>query len=100
MAYGMDYGLIVTKFTNCFSELRNKLEHAGYKDEGHVIPQLKVLRERSKGTYLLEMKTQSHLIDRTAKKILRIVYGSNNEHKPSGFYSKGANDRVARSYLH
>lgn len=96
----MDYGLTVTKFANCFSELRNKLEHASYKDEGHVIPQLKVLRERSKGTYLLEIKSQLRLIDRTTKKILRIVYGSNNEHKPSGFYSKGANVRVARSYLH
>ena len=60
----MDYGLTVTKFANCFSELRNKLEHASYKDEGHVIPQLKVLRERSKGTYLLARDKKSVAFDR------------------------------------
>ncbi|PHT35579.1 Desiccation-related protein PCC13-62 [Capsicum baccatum] len=37
--------------------------------------------------------------DRTPKEILRIVYGSGKENKPGGFYPKGAEGRIAKSYL-
>ncbi|XP_023895665.2 desiccation-related protein PCC13-62 [Quercus suber] len=93
------YGITVAEFTNRFSELRNKLGHAGYKDEGLVVPTAKGAEGKIKGN-VLSGDENSVAFDRTAEEILRIVYGSGSEHKPGGFYPKGANGHIARSHLH
>ncbi|MBA0753164.1 hypothetical protein Gogos_021485 [Gossypium gossypioides] len=36
---------------------------------------------------------------RTPKEIMRIMYGTGDEHRPGGFFPKGANGRIAREYL-
>ncbi|KAK4588930.1 hypothetical protein RGQ29_019793 [Quercus rubra] len=93
------YGLTVAEFTHSFSELRDKLGHAGYKDEGLVVPLSKGAEGEVTGN-VLAGDEDSVAFDRTAEEILRIVYATGNEHKPGGFYPKGGNGRIARSYLH
>ncbi|KAK7831449.1 desiccation-related protein pcc13-62 [Quercus suber] len=93
------YGLTVAEFTHSFSELRDKLGHAGYKDEGLVVPLSKGAEGEVTGN-VLAGDEDSVAFDRTAEEILRIVYATGNEHKPGGFYPKGGNGRIARSHLH
>ncbi|XP_075080654.1 desiccation-related protein PCC13-62-like [Nicotiana tabacum] len=92
------YGITAIEFTNSISELRNKLGRHGLKNEG-----LKV-----KPTVGAEGKIRENILagdkyslsyDRTPEEILRIVYGSGNENKPGGFYPKGADGQIAKSYL-
>ncbi|CAN4107088.1 unnamed protein product [Withania somnifera] len=92
------YGITVTEFTNRISGLRNKLGRHGIKDEG-----LKVKRElggeRSIRGNILAGDKYSLSYGRTPEEILRIVYGSEQEDKPGGFYPNGAEGRIAKSYL-
>ncbi|KAK9945639.1 hypothetical protein M0R45_011143 [Rubus argutus] len=44
-------------------------------------------------------KAISELTNILEPEILRIVYGTGNEHLPSGFFPKGANGKIARSYI-
>ncbi|KAG2726824.1 hypothetical protein I3843_01G126000 [Carya illinoinensis] len=92
------YGITVAEFTNRFSELRNKLGHAGLKDEGLVVAPRKGAEGKSIGNVLAGDR-DSVAYDRTPEEILRIVYGGGDEHVPGGFYPKGANGRIARSHL-
>ena len=93
------YGITVAEFTYRFSELRNKLGHAGFKDEGLVVPPVKGAEGKIIGNVLTGDRN-SVAFGRTPEEILRIVYGGGDEHKPGGFYPKGANGRIARSHLH
>jgi hypothetical protein len=93
------YGITVAEFTNRFSELRNKLGRAGFKDEGLVVPPVKGAEGRIVGNVLAGDR-DSISYGRTPEEILRIVYGGGDEHVPGGFYPKGANGRIARSHLH
>ncbi|RYR12600.1 hypothetical protein Ahy_B04g070067 isoform A [Arachis hypogaea] len=80
------YKVSVTEFTNRISNLRNKLGREGIKDEevtGNIL---------SANDYSLSYP-------RTPKEILRIVYGTGDEHVPGGFYPLGANGTIAKSYL-
>ncbi|KAB1225617.1 Desiccation-related protein PCC13-62 [Morella rubra] len=92
------YGITVAEFTYRFSALRDKLGHAGLKDEGLVVPPSLGAEGRSEGN-VLAGDADSVAYDRTPEEILRIVYGGGNEHVPGGFYPKGANGRIARSHL-
>ncbi|KAL4643207.1 hypothetical protein ACB092_02G077200 [Castanea dentata] len=93
------YGISVAQFSNYFSDLRNKLGHEGVKDEGLWVRISEGAEGKIKGN-VLAGGADSVAYDRTAEEILRVVYGSGDEHKPGGFYPKGGNGNIARSHLH
>ncbi|XP_027166346.1 desiccation-related protein PCC13-62-like [Coffea eugenioides] len=92
------YGITVAEFTDRISYLRNKLGHAGLKDEGIVVKPSEGAEGRISGNVLAGDK-DSLSFGRTPEEILRIVYGSGNESKPGGFYPKGAEGRIASHIL-
>ncbi|GLT67262.1 hypothetical protein SLA2020_395830 [Shorea laevis] len=93
------YNITVAEFTNQISRLRNELGHGGLKDEGLVVP--KELGAEGKITgNVLAGDEYSISYDRTPEEILRIVYGTGDEKAPGGFYPKGADGHIAKSYLH
>lgn len=92
------YAITVAEFTDRLSNLRNKLGHAGLKDEGLVVKPTEGAEGRISGNVLAGDK-YSLSFGRTPEEILRIVYGSGNESKPGGFYPKGAEGRIAKSHL-
>ncbi|KAM6544968.1 hypothetical protein CsatB_025704 [Cannabis sativa] len=92
------YNINVAEFTNQISKLRNKLGKAGLKDEGLMVPTSLGAEGRVSGN-VLSANQDSLSYGRTPMEILRIVYGSGNEHVPGGFYPKGGNGRIAKSYL-
>ncbi|PON96583.1 Desiccation-related protein [Trema orientale] len=92
------YGITVEKFTNYISELRNELAKCGIKDEGLRVP--KVLGAENRTTSnILSADPSSLSYARTPQEILRTVYGTGNESRPGGFYPRGANGNIARSFL-
>lgn len=92
------YGITVAEFTHKISKLRNKLGRAGLKDEGLVVPTYLLGRGVLTGN-VLAGNTNSLAFGRTPKEILRIVYGSGKEQVPGGFFPKGGNGLIAKSYL-
>ncbi|GMY27962.1 desiccation-related protein PCC13-62-like [Fagus crenata] len=92
------YRITVAEFTNRFSQLRNKLGNAGVKDEGLVVVKSEGAEGSITGNVLASDK-YSVAFDRTPEEILRIVYGSGDEHKLGGFYPKGADGHIAKSHL-
>ncbi|KAL2459750.1 hypothetical protein Fot_54494 [Forsythia ovata] len=94
----LPYGYTVAEFTNRISMLRNKLGKGGLKDEGLIVKPAQGAEGRIAGNVLAGDKF-SLAFDRTPEEILRIVYGSGKENKPGGFYPKGADGKIAKSYL-
>ncbi|OMO58503.1 Ribosomal protein S6 [Corchorus olitorius] len=92
------YGITVAEFTNHISHLRNRLGHAGWKDEGLIVPKFRGAEERIRGNVLAGDEF-SMAYDRTPEEILRIVYGTGNETVPGGFFPKGAKGEIAKSHL-
>ncbi|XP_057753342.1 ferritin-like catalase Nec2 [Arachis stenosperma] len=92
------YKVSVTEFTNRISNLRNKLGREGIKDEGLVVPKELGAEGEVTGN-ILSANDYSLSYPRTPKEILRIVYGTGDEHVPGGFYPMGANGTIAKSYL-
>ncbi|OMO63804.1 hypothetical protein CCACVL1_22267 [Corchorus capsularis] len=92
------YDITVVQFTNYISMLRNELAKCGIKDEGLIVP-LQLGAENRTTSNVLSANTYSLSYARTPPEILRIVYGTGNEHKPGGFYPKGGNGKIARAYL-
>ncbi|CAF1929949.1 hypothetical protein HID58_066851 [Brassica napus] len=92
------YGVSVAAFTDRISDLRNKLGKRGVKDEGLVVHKAMGAEENVAGNVLVGDK-MSLAFDRTPEEILRIVYGTGNESIPGGFYPKGADGEIAKSYL-
>ncbi|RYR12599.1 hypothetical protein Ahy_B04g070067 isoform G [Arachis hypogaea] len=92
------YKVSVTEFTNRISNLRNKLGREGIKDEGLVVPKELGAEGEVTGN-ILSANDYSLSYPRTPKEILRIVYGTGDEHVPGGFYPLGANGTIAKSYL-
>ncbi|KAM5568675.1 hypothetical protein ABKV19_016284 [Rosa sericea] len=92
------YDITVAEFTNRLSDLRNKLGQTGLKDEGLLVPKYKGAEGKISGN-VLAGDGYSVAYDRTPEEILRIVYGSGDEHVPGGFYPKGADGRIAKSHL-
>lgn len=93
------YGITVAEFTNRISRLRNNLGKKGLKDEGLIVPRLEGAEGKVNGNVLAGDK-DSIAFARTPEEILRIVYGSGDEHIPGGFYPKGGHGSIARSFLH
>ncbi|XP_028801580.1 desiccation-related protein PCC13-62-like [Neltuma alba] len=93
------YGVNVAEFTNRISKLRNKLGQKGLnKDEGLVVPKADGAEGKVTGNILAADK-DSVAYSRTPQEILRIVYGSGDEHTPGGFHPKGGDGRIAKYYL-
>ncbi|KAI3512398.1 hypothetical protein L1887_19713 [Cichorium endivia] len=92
------YNYTVAEFTDKISELRNKLGHAGIKDEGLIVPRYLGAEGKVMGNILSGDKN-SLSYGRTPKEILGIVYETGNAHVPGGFYPHGANGTIARKYL-
>ena len=92
------YAVCVAEFTNRISRLRNKLGKKGLKDEGLEVPRLEGAEGKVSGNVLAGDK-DSLAYARSPEEILRIVYGGGDEHAPGGFFPKGADGRIARSYL-
>uniref|UniRef100_K7LYD7 Desiccation-related protein PCC13-62 n=1 Tax=Glycine max TaxID=3847 RepID=K7LYD7_SOYBN len=92
------YGVAVEEFTNRISILRSKLGNRGLKDEGIVVPTGLGAEGRVRGN-ILAGDVNSLAYSRTPEEILRIVYGSGDEHVRGGFYPKGASGHIAQCYL-
>lgn len=92
------YGIPVFEFTNKISKLMNNLGKAGVKEEGLLVPLAEGAEGKVTGNILVGDK-YSLSYGRTPEEILRIVYGGGNESVPGGFFPKGANGRIAKSYL-
>ncbi|BAT87759.1 hypothetical protein LR48_Vigan09g171700 [Vigna angularis] len=92
------YGLSVGEFTDRISSLRNKLGKAGLKDEGLVVAKEYGAETEVNGN-ILAGDRDSLAYSRTPEEILRIIYGTGDEHVPGGFYPKGASGRIATPYL-
>lgn len=92
------YGISVAEFTNRISELRDRLGHAGLRDEGLIVPPNLGAEGRTSGN-ILSANASSLSYARTPAEILRIVYQTGSEHCPGGFYPLGANGKIARKYL-
>ncbi|XVF80562.1 hypothetical protein PTKIN_Ptkin15bG0083500 [Pterospermum kingtungense] len=75
------YNITMADFTNMISGLRNELGKCGIKDEGLIVP-LELGAENRTTSNILSADTNSLSHARTPPEILRIVYGSGNEHKP------------------
>ncbi|GLT67201.1 hypothetical protein SLA2020_395270 [Shorea laevis] len=93
------YGITVAEFTNRISWLRNSLGHGRRKDEGLIVPEKLGAEGKIRGN-VLAGNEYSLSYDRTPEQILMIVYGTGDKGVPGGFYPKGADGRIARSYLH
>ncbi|XP_052182866.1 ferritin-like catalase Nec2 [Diospyros lotus] len=92
------YNHTVAEVTVKISELRNRLAKCGIKDEGIVVPPQLGAENRSE-TNILSADFDSISYSRTPAEILRVVYGSGDEHVPGGFYPRGGNGRIARGFL-
>ncbi|KAI3961220.1 hypothetical protein MKX01_035806 [Papaver californicum] len=92
------YDYTVAEFTERISELRNTLGMCGIKDEGICVPPYLGAENRTTSN-VLSADYNSLSYARTPREILRIVYGTGNEHVPGGFFPKGANGKIARELL-
>ncbi|XP_069151256.1 ferritin-like catalase Nec2 [Solanum lycopersicum] len=90
---------IIMEFANQeVGHLRNKLGKCGIKDEGiYIQPPLGAENRTSSNILSADFGSLSY--KRTPAEILRIVYGSGDEHVPGGFYPKGANGKIAKEFL-
>ncbi|KAF3792874.1 Desiccation-related protein PCC13-62 [Nymphaea thermarum] len=92
------YNITVEDFTDRISILRDHLGGCGVKDEGLTVPLELGAEGRIRGNILSgDMHSLSYA--RTPAEILRIVYGTGSEREPGGFFPKGGNGEIARSYL-
>lgn len=91
-------GVTVAELTNEISNLRNELGMCGIKDEGLFVP-LWLGAENRTTSNILSANPYSLSYDRTPQEILRVMYGTGNERRPSGFWPCGANGRIARMSL-
>ncbi|XP_049352336.1 desiccation-related protein PCC13-62-like [Solanum verrucosum] len=92
------YQYTVADFTSRISGLRNKLGNCGIKDEGiYIQPPLGAENRTTSNVLSADFGSLSY--KRTPAEILRIVYGSGDEHVPGGFYPKGANGKIAKEFL-
>ncbi|KAM5549648.1 desiccation-related protein PCC13-62 [Rosa sericea] len=93
------YKFTVAELTNLISARRNSLGGCGNKDEGIILPNKTLGAENQTTSNVLSADANSLAYARTPPEILRIVYGSFSESVPGGFFPKGANGVIAKSYL-
>lgn len=94
----LPYDITVAQFTDYISRLRNNLGTCGIKDEGIIVP-LYLGAENRTDSNILSADADSLSYARTPPEILRIVYGTGNEHVPGGLYPHGGGGNIARSLL-
>lgn len=92
------YKRTVAEFTSRISELRNRLAKCGIKDEGIIVPP-QLGAENKTSSNVLSANYDSISYSRIPAEILRIVYGTGDEHIPGGFFPKGANGTIATGFL-
>ncbi|CAJ1940782.1 unnamed protein product [Sphenostylis stenocarpa] len=92
------YGVNVSELTDRISELANRLGKEGTKSEGIVVPLSQGAEGRIEGN-VIGADNDSLAYGKMPGELLRIVYGTSDEHVPGDFYPKGANGRIARSFL-
>ncbi|CAJ1940778.1 unnamed protein product [Sphenostylis stenocarpa] len=92
------YNVKVSDFTDRISDFANRLGKEGIKSEGIVVPQSEGAEGKTTGNVIAGDK-DSLAFERTQRGILRIIYGTGNEHFPGSFFPNGANGRIARSFL-
>ncbi|MCA2146164.1 ferritin-like domain-containing protein [Citrobacter portucalensis] len=93
------YNLTVADFSSRISQLRNQLGMCGIKDEGLIVPPTLGAEGKTESN-ILSADADSLSYERTPQEVLRIVYGTGDEHKPGGFFPNGGNGRIAKEYLH
>ncbi|KAL2338923.1 hypothetical protein Fmac_013369 [Flemingia macrophylla] len=92
------YNVTVTELTNGLADLRNTLGGVGTISEGLVVPPSEGAEGRVSGN-VLAGNNDSLAYGALPRALLRILYGGGDEHVPGAFYPKGANGRIAQSYL-
>ncbi|KAK6911580.1 hypothetical protein RJ641_023673 [Dillenia turbinata] len=92
------YNRTVAEFTVQITNLRNRLANCGIKDEGIIVPQ-ELGAENKTVTNVLSADFDSLSYSRTPTEILRVLYGTGDEHKPGRFYPEGGDGRIARQFL-
>ncbi|KAI3975266.1 hypothetical protein MKX01_033506 [Papaver californicum] len=92
------YNYTVAVFTERISRLRNNLGMCGIKDEGVTVPMNLGADNRTTSNVLSAMH-DSKSYGRTLAEILRIVYGTGNEHVPGGFLPNRGDGKIARQLL-
>lgn len=92
------YNITVAEFTIRISNLRNELAKCGIKDEGLIVP-IELGAEQRTSSNIISANADSLGYRRTPAEILRVVYGTGNEHQPGGFLPKGGNGKIARELL-
>ncbi|KAM0936051.1 hypothetical protein DsansV1_C27g0199351 [Dioscorea sansibarensis] len=92
------YNITVADFTSRISDLRNQLGGSGIKDEGLIVPPYRGAEGWIQGN-IIAGNRYSLSCKRTPKEILSIIYGTGSADKPGGFYPRGADGRIAKSYL-
>lgn len=92
------YKYTVAEFTDRISKLRDRLAMCGIKDEGLVVPP-ELGAEMKLCTNVISADADSVSYRRAPKEILRILYGTGDEHIPGGFLPNGGNGEIARMYL-
>ncbi|XP_047963507.1 desiccation-related protein PCC13-62-like [Salvia hispanica] len=88
----------VAEFTRRISELRNRLAKCGVKDEGIIVPVCIGAENRTESN-VLSADPNSLSYSRTPPEILRIVYGTGDEHVPGGFFPRGGRGKIATHFL-
>lgn len=92
------YKHTVAEFTWRISELRNRLAKCGLKDEGIIVPVWLGAENRTESN-VLSADPNSLSYSRTPPEILRIVYGTGDEHVSGGFFPKGGRGKIATHFL-
>lgn len=93
------YQITVREFAEAVSQLTNILAKCGIKSEGIILDNTTLGAENRTTSNVLSADANSLSYSRTEPEILRIVYGTGNERLPFGFFPKGANGKIARSFL-
>ncbi|KAK4381780.1 Desiccation-related protein PCC13-62 [Sesamum angolense] len=91
------YNHTVAEFTIQISKLRNRLARCGIRDEGIIVPPWLGAENRTESN-VLSADYNSLSYGRSPREVLRMVYGTGNEHVPSAFFPKGGNGRIAKSF--
>nr|AFD10411.1 desiccation-related protein [Mucuna sempervirens] len=91
------YAVTVAEFTNRISGLGNRLGKEGTKSEGVLVPRSEGAEGKVAGNVIAADKDSLAFVKEIAA-ILRILYGG-SERVPGSFYPRGANGRIATSYL-
>ncbi|CAJ1940780.1 unnamed protein product [Sphenostylis stenocarpa] len=84
------YSVKVSDLTGRISDFANRLGKEGIKSEGLVVPQSEGAEGKTTGNVIAGDK-DSLAFGRTASGILKIVYGTGDEHVPGAFFPNGAN---------